>query len=563
MNHITSSIWLQRFIHFRRRITARPRLLTIATTLIVFTVLLIPSIWMLSTIPPLWRDVDGYLQVTRPLGAETILQYGPLYCFVARIPLYLGYAIDCLRLSASLPKLSFFVHPVLTDSGVFLLVASQHLALCLASFYLIAVTARLFLVRFILAVAWAVNPLFYSFAHCVGAETLSMILVLFIGTTGLRIIQQSRNIPNKEWFLFGVPVWLCILTRHINAVLAGLLPLTFLLVSGSRLIATRFARSQSSRRWHRLQWKWASQKAMIAVAVGISCVLLANASLRTLCYAVQLRYHSVVGFAFLGRLKFLAGLPVQERNQLLDEAAKNTNSADVKKLISMLRNEFTGVTANWDVATFKKKAQASLLQTQDDAGAQGRFYSALNGMVWTFLCPPDKILLGAVAADFKRSQEITIPEVVGFLFVTTKFYFSHRDVMPQCASLVTFRDKNADQIFALFKSHSYFQHPKKLTYRALFVCWAGLFALFCLITKIRKRDGADLASYSAALMALGLFIMFANCLLAVFQPRYTLPMWELTIMSVTILFGAIMEYLVSPLPSVSRSRPKELANTPH
>jgi hypothetical protein len=143
----------------------------------------------------------------------------------------LGYAIDCLRLNASLPKLSFFVHPVLTDSGVFLLVASQHLALCLASFYLIAVTARLFLVRFILAVAWAVNPLFYSFAHCVGAETLSMILVLFIGTTGLRIIQQSRNTPNKEWFVFGVPLWLCILTRHINAVLAGLLPLTFLLLS--------------------------------------------------------------------------------------------------------------------------------------------------------------------------------------------------------------------------------------------------------------------------------------------------------------------------------------------
>jgi hypothetical protein len=42
--------------------------------------------------------------------------------------------------------------------------------------------------------------------------------------------------------------------------------------------------------------------------------------------------------------------------------------------------------------------------------------------------------------------------------------------------------------------------------------------------------------------------MFANCVLAVFQPRYTLPMWELAIMSVTILFGAIMEYLVSPLP---------------
>ena len=487
--------------------------------------------------------MDGYLQVTRPLGAETILQYGPLYCFVTRFPLYLGYAIDCLRLNASLPKLSFFVHPVLTDSGVFLLVASQHLALCLASFYLIAVTARLFLVRFILAVAWAVNPLFYSFAHCVGAETLSMILVLFIGTTGRRIIQQSRNTPNKEWFVFGVLLWLCILTRHINAVLAGLLPLTFLLLSGSRLIATRFARSQSPRRWHRLQWKQASQKAMIAVAVGISCVLLANASLRTLCYAVQLRYHSVVGFAFLGRLKFLARLPVQERNQLLDEATKNTNSADVKKLISMLRNEFTGVTANWDVAAFKKKAQASLLQSQDDAGDQGRFYGALTGMVWAFLCPPDKILLGAVAADFKRSQEITIPDVVSFLFVSTRFYFSHREAMPQCASLVTFRSKDAEQVFAIFKKHSFFRRPKNLTYCAILCFWLISLALFAGIAKVRKQEAAGLVSYATALTVFGLLMMLANCFLAVFQPRYTLPMWELTIISVAILFGGIMDAL--------------------
>ena len=100
-------------------------------------------------------------------------------------------------------------------------------------------------------------------------------------------------------------------------------------------------------------------------------------------------------------------------------------------------------------------------------------------MVAAFLCPPSKISLSAVATDLKTSQQITIPEVVGFLFVTTKFYFSHREVMPQCASLITFRDKNADQIFALFKSHSYFQHPKKLTYRALFV--AGQDSLRCFV----------------------------------------------------------------------------------
>ena len=518
---------------------------------------------MLSAIPPLWRDVDAYLQLTRPPGPNTILQYGPLYCFVARIPLYLGYAAECLRVGASLPTLSFFAHPVLSDSGVFLLVGSQHLALALASLYVIAVSTRLLLVRFIIAVAWAANPLFYTLAHCVGGETLSMILVLLIGATGLRIIRQSRNVPKKEWLLVGVLLWLCTLTRQINAVLAGLLPLTLGLLILYRSSAVRFAGCQSRARWNGLRCKQAFQKAMVAVAVGISSIVLANASLRTLCYAVEIPYHSVVGFAFLGRLKFLAALPVEERNQLLDNATKNTNSADVKKVISLLRNEFRGGTAKWDIGAFKKRAQASLFPPEGDVAQQQRFYHALNEMVAAFLCPPSKISLSAVATDLKTSQQITIPEVVGFLFVTTKFYFSHRDVMPQCASLITFRDKNADQIFALFKSHSYFQHPKKLTYRALFGCWAGLLALFCLITKIRKRDGADLASYSAALTTLGLFIMFANCLLAVFQPRYTIPMWELAIMSVTILFGAIMEYLVSPLPSVSRSRPEEIANTPH
>ena len=548
--------------HFGRRIDA-VSLHKLGAPFVLIAVLLAPSIWMLSAIPPLWRDVDAYLQLTRPPGPNTILQYGPLYCFVARIPLYLGYAAECLRVGASLPTLSFFAHPVLSDSGVFLLVGSQHLALALTSSYVIAVSTRLLLVRFIIAVAWAANPLFYTLAHCVGGETLSMILVLLIGATGLRIIRQSRNVPKKEWLLVGVLLWLCTLTRQINAVLAGLLPLTLGLLILYRSSAVRFAGCQSRARWNGLRCKQDFQKAMVAVAVGISSIVLANASLRTLCYVVEIPYHSVVGFAFLGRLKFLAALPVEERNQLLDNATKNANSADVKKVISLLRNEFRGGTAKWDIGAFKKGAQASLLPPEGDVAQQQRFYHALNEMVAAFLCPPSKISLSAVATDLKTSQQITIPEVVGFLFVTTKFYFSHRDVMPQCASLITFRDKNADQIFALFKSHSYFQHPKKLTYRALFVCWAGLFAVFCLITKIRKRDGADLASYSAALMALGLFIMFANCLLAVFQPRYTLPMWELAIMSVTILFGAIMEYLVSPLPSVSRSRPEEIANTPH
>ncbi len=170
-----SSIWLQTFVRFRRWISARSRLLALGALGVLFAVLLTPSIWMLSTIPPLWRDVDAYVQVTQPPGLGTILQYGPLYCFVARIPLYFGYAIDCVGARAPLPTPSFFVHPILTDSGVFVLHLSQHILLCFATFHVIAVATRLFWVRLALAVAWATNPLFYTFAHCIGTETLSTV----------------------------------------------------------------------------------------------------------------------------------------------------------------------------------------------------------------------------------------------------------------------------------------------------------------------------------------------------------------------------------------------------
>ena len=316
---------------------------------------------MLTVIPPLWRDVDAYIQVTQPPGSATILQYGPLYCFAARIPLYLGYAIDSVGAGATLPTLGFFIRPILTDSGVFLLLVLQHAALCFAAFYLITATSGIFWVRLILAVAWAANPLFYALAHCVGGETLSMILVLLIGATGLKIIRHSRTISKIDWILFGVLLWLCILTRHVNAALAALLPLTFVLLSVWRLIGTRFARSQSVRRWNRLRWQQAFQNATVAVAIGVSCIVLANASLRTLCYAVEIPYRSVVGFAFLGRLKFLAALPVEERNQVLDKASKNTNSADVKMVISLLRNEFSGGTAKVGYRRFQEKSPSITL----------------------------------------------------------------------------------------------------------------------------------------------------------------------------------------------------------
>jgi hypothetical protein len=500
---------------------------------------------MLSVIPPLWRDVDAYGEVTQPPGAGTILLYGPLYCFAARIPLYLGYALDCLRAGGSLPTLRFFGDPILTDSGVFALLISQHIALCCSTYYLITLASRLFWVRLMLAIAWAVNPLFYTFAHTVGSEALSMILLLLVGATGLKILQSSRKVPWKEWVLFGIVLFLCTLTRHINAVLAVVMPAAFIVLAASRLLMLPFTSSQPPRASRWIETKQALQKAILAIVVGISCILLANASVRLLCYAARIPYYSTLGLSFLYRLKFLATVAPERRNQLFDEVTRHTASSDIKEVISLLRVSFPTGASNWDVKDFNEKARALLFTRQTDPYDE-KYAVLLNRMALAFLYPPHEIFLRGVAADFKRSQEITIPDVVSFLFVTTRFYFSHREAMPQCASLITFRDKNADQIFAIFKKHSYLRHPKNVSYDAFLFFWLVLLALFLLITKIGKRQAAEVASYAAGLTGVGLLMMLANCVLAVFQPRYTLPMLELTIISAFILFGEMMDSLFSP-----------------
>jgi len=71
--------------------------------------------------------------------------------------------------------------------------------------------------------------------------------------------------------------------------------------------------------------------------------------------------------------------------------------------------------------------------------------------------------------------------------------------------------------------------------------------LFCITTPRRSRCFA----YAARSMVVGLFMMLANRALTVFQAHSTLPMWDLTIISTSILFGRIVSLF---LPSSGLSK---------
>src|SRR5262245_9071427 len=130
--------------------------------------LAIPSVWLMLSVPPLWRGVDAYNQTVQPPGLVTILHHGPLYCALSRVPLWFGYLISR---SGPAESLGYFVkHTQLTDAGVYSLVILQHGALWCGAVYLIYAIARTLLMRLFLAVLFASQSLFYAFAHCVGSE---------------------------------------------------------------------------------------------------------------------------------------------------------------------------------------------------------------------------------------------------------------------------------------------------------------------------------------------------------------------------------------------------------
>jgi hypothetical protein len=84
-------------------------------------------------------------------------------------------------------------HPRLTDVGVYILVCLQHVGLWIALAWLIAAVSTSLLVRIILAIFCASQPILYAFAHCVGSETLSMIAIVFLVGIGLRIIADYQR----------------------------------------------------------------------------------------------------------------------------------------------------------------------------------------------------------------------------------------------------------------------------------------------------------------------------------------------------------------------------------
>lgn len=509
--------------------------------LILAGCLLAPSMWMLATIPPLWRDLDAYNQLTRSPASATYLGHAPLYGFAARVPLYLGAEWERLGGRAVRADAGSLRQPRLSDAGIFLLILLQHMALGDAAFRLITLASGRFPVRLALSLLWASNPLPYSFAHCVGSESAGMILVAWLAAAGLALV-KSKPEPNwRQWYLFAVLLWLCLLARHANLFLAFLLPATFLIgAARQRLLRWRAKPVIVHARF--------LQQAIIASVLAVVCILLAQRSMEKLCRSEKRQYHSRLGFTFLWRLPFLAALPPDSQRAVLDRVAARARTPDGRALVVMLK-EMLATGSSLGTGEVIPRVKTTLFPA-DAPVSVDRFDAALNDLAWAFLRPPTREHLRAAFSDFSGSLRDAPP--TNFLFATTSYYFKDPSAMPQCSGLITFRNTTAEQLEAIPSQHNYLRFWSGVSGRA---CLGILLAGVVVITFCKRADGEWIAisSFALVLTTIGLFIVASTCLLGGILPRYSLPLWEALLISLVVCGGGIGDQLANRFTRPARA----------
>ena len=442
----------------------------IVATALPLLFLAIPSLWLIAAVPPLWRGSDAYVQTVFPPGAATILRHGPLYCVLSRVPLWLGYLISRAGPVVSLGH--FIKHSQLTDAGVFALIIVQHVSLWCAALYLIQAIARTLFLRLFLAVFFATHPLFYTFAHCIGSETLSMILALFLAGSGVRVLLLYPKISLHDWIVFSVLLSCCILTRHINCVLAVMLPVTMLLLTARRCLRisvhTRDATPNANLSLSKATYVW-----LISIAAALISLLFAASFTHLLCWRAHTQWRSTFGFTFAWRLNFLAPMPTMLRNGLLDNVASKCKLAETRQLIAILKDQF-GKNKPWDPARFLREEVDPVFNLNGKLRGE-KFDRSLNEMANAFLWPPSAAFRCAALHDFRDATALGEGDVVQFLFTSTNQIFDQRERMPQFSRLKTFRESGDELMRA--RKRLYFRWWNVLSLRSWVVITCIVFLL--------------------------------------------------------------------------------------
>ena len=505
---------------------------------ILLLILSLPSIYVLLTLPPLWRDSDGFNEVASTFAPKGIIHWLPGYCLGARLILLGAGIAGSLLGGHGIPYLSISITP-LNNVGIYTLMVVQHLFLVFSLLYGVNTLSSHFLLRAVFSAFLALTPWIYVYANCVGSEAFSNPLVYLILAYGWKCL-RANEVSRERVLLYFLLLVGAVLTRQINALLAFLLPLALLPLTMGELFQSG-ARSYCSDRQSRF---YNGRRFLIFMVVGLCAIGTSVVVQQSMCWLFRVPFRSTFGETFEWRLSYLNGLSDQERTKIVDQISTRLGDPVTTEALEAL-NRSLNQGDNWTDMFLFYKIDGILVRSgfNDMQLRTWQVDLKLNRIAACVLLSAEPHFLRAVWSDFAKwplftQMDLAYPPFILTDWLQTQLPYPRYGRLRELASF----QHEAGYYNDVWKRIPYF-HILAGIPMLVMGCLAVVFGSITLIARPRVPLAKEGISYAISMIALGLLFALGNCLSTFSGARFYLPVYSLFQMAMMLAASMVFEVL--------------------
>jgi hypothetical protein len=505
---------------------------------IILLILSLPSIYVLLTLPPLWRDSDGFNEVASTFAPKGIIHWLPGYCLGARLILLGAGIVGSLLGGHGIPYLSISITP-LNNVGIYTLIVVQHLFLVFSLLYGVNTFSSHFLLRAVFSAFLALTPWIYIYANCIGSEAFSNPLVYLILAYGWKCL-RANEFSRERVLLYFVLLVGAALTRQINALFAALLPLALLPPTMGELIQSG-ARSYCSDRQSRF---YSGRRVLIFIVIGLCAIGTSVVVQQGMCWLFRVPFRSTFGETFEWRLSYLNGLSEEERTKIIDQISTRLGDPVTTEALEAL-NRSLNQGDNWTDMFLFYKIDGILVRSgfNDMQLRTWQVDLKLNRIATCVLLSTEPHFLRAVWSDFAKwplftQMDLAYPPFILTDWLQTQLPYPRYGRLRELASF----QHEAGYYNDVWKRIPYF-HIFAGIPMLVMGCLAVVFGGITLIARSRVPLAKEGISYAMSIIVLGLLFALGNCLSTFSGARFYLPVYSLFQMALMLAASMAFEAL--------------------
>ena len=505
---------------------------------ILLLILSLPSIYVLLTLPPLWRDSDGFNEVASTFAPKGIIHWLPGYCLGARLILLGAGIVGSLLGGHGIPYLSISITP-LNNVGIYTLIVVQHLFLVFSLLYGVNTFSSHFLLRAVFSAFLALTPWIYVYANCIGSEAFSNPLVYLILAYGWKCL-RANEFSRERVLLYFVLLVGAALTRQINALFAALLPLALLPATMGELIQSG-ARSYCSDRQSRF---YSGRRFLIFMVIGLCAIGTSVVVQQGMCWLFRVPFRSTFGETFEWRLSYLNGLSEEERTKIIDQISTRLGDPVTTEALEAL-NRSLNQGDNWTDMFLFYKIDGILVRSgfNDMQLRTWQVDLKLNRIATCVLLSAEPHFLRAVWSDFAKwplftQMDLAYPPFILTDWLQTQLPYPRYGRLRELASF----QHEAGYYNDVWKRIPYF-HIFAGIPMLVMGCLAVVFGGITLIARSRVPLAKEGISYAMSIIVLGLLFALGNCLSTFSGARFYLPVYSLFQMALMLAASMAFEVL--------------------